>query len=75
MVCATRSVYDVYCKHCGTMYQILANRDDVHAWLSGSGYIQDVLGYLSPAERELMISNTCNNCWNQMFPEVGEDEE
>lgn len=75
MVSATRDVYDIRCKHCGIEYQVLANRDDMHDWLSGSGYIQDVLAYLSAAERELLISGTCDNCWKQMFPEVDDDEE
>jgi hypothetical protein len=49
MVSAYNDVLDVTCKHCGITYQILANRQDVEDWMSGSGYIQDVLAYLSPA--------------------------
>jgi len=75
MVTADRQVYDVYCKYCGVMYQVLANRDDMHDWLSGAGCIQDILGYLSAGERELLISNMCNNCWNIFYPKVDDDEE
>ena len=67
MVATDKQVYDVQCRQCGVVYNILANRDDVEAWLSGSGYIQDILGYLSAAERELFISGTCDNCWKSMF--------
>lgn len=76
MVAAYNDVLEVPCKHCGILYTILADREDVTAWLSGSGYIQDVLGYLSPAERELLISGTCDNCWKNMFgDDLDEDEE
>jgi len=74
MVATDKSVYDVQCKHCGVVYNILVNRDDIQDWLSGSGYIQDILGYLSAGERELLISGTCDNCWKLMFG-VAEDEE
>ena len=76
MVAAYNDVLEVPCKHCGILYTILADREDVTAWLSGSGYIQDILGYLSPAERELLISGTCDNCWKNMFgDDLDEDEE
>ena len=76
MVAANNDVLEVPCKHCGILYTILADLEDVASWLSGSGYIQDVLGYLSPAERELLISGTCDNCWKNMFgDDLDEDEE
>jgi len=74
MVATDKQVYDVQCRQCGVVYNILANRDDIQDWLSGSGYIQDILGYLSAGERELLISGTCDNCWKLMFG-VAEDEE
>ena len=75
MVAAYNDVIDVTCKHCGITYQILADREDVDSWLSGSGYIQDILAYLSPEEREMLISGTCDNCWKILYPEVDNDEE
>ena len=72
MVATDKNVYDVQCRQCGVVYNILANRDDIQDWLSGSGYIQDILGYLSAAERELLISGTCDVCWKNMF---GSDED
>ena len=75
MVAAKCDVIDVPCKYCGVVYQIIADREDIVKWLAGEGYIQDILDYLSPAERELLITGTCDNCWNQMFPKVDNDEE
>lgn len=75
MVAANCDVIDVACKYCGVVYQIIADREDIVKWLAGEGYIQDILDYLSPAERELMISDTCDNCWKQFFPAVDNEEE
>lgn len=78
MVAANGSVLDVTCRRCGITYQIIADLSDVEAWMSGSGYIQDVLAYLSPAEREMLISGICDNCWKRLFPDeypVDSDEE
>jgi hypothetical protein len=73
MVAANYEVFDATCKHCGITYQILAGRDDLDSWMNGEGYIQDVLAYLSPAERELLISGTCDNCWKSMFGDDDDD--
>lgn len=73
MVTANGRVFDVQCKHCGVVYQLIADREDIEDWIAGKGYIQDILDYLSASERELLISGTCNNCWNNMFG--GDDDE
>jgi len=76
MVAANNDVLEVPCKYCGILYTILADREDVKKWVAGEEYIQNVLAYLSPAERELLISGTCDNCWENMYgPDVDEDEE
>lgn len=69
MVAANGDVLDVACKYCGVVYQMIADREDVKKWLFGEGYIQNILDYLSPAERELLISGTCDSCWKILFPE------
>ena len=77
MVAANNDVLEFPCNYCGILYTILANSEDVEKWLSDDEvYIQDILAYLSPAERELMISGTCGNCWKNMYgPDIDEDEE
>ena len=72
MIAANNQVYNVECEHCGILYHILADEEDMIAWLSGSGYIQDLMPYLAAAERELLISGTCDYCWKLMFG--GNDE-
>ena len=55
------------CVRCGETTIITANVSDVVAWQEGE-LIQDVLGYLSKEERELLISKTCGKCFDEMFP-------
>jgi hypothetical protein len=57
----------VECVYCGAEYVLWVNEKDFLDWTSGIGYIQDKLPYLSANERELLISGTCDNCWNKMF--------
>lgn len=72
MVSSEYQTYDITCKSCGLEYNIVAKQDDVIDWMSGAKYIQDALAYLSSSERELFISQTCNTCWNLLYPDAEE---
>lgn len=39
---------------------------------SERAFMQDIFPELPIEDRELLISATCNNCWNKLFP--AEDE-
>ena len=39
----------------------------MESWVSGDKYIQEALPYLTAAERELLISKTCDKCWKKMY--------
>jgi len=56
----------VKCQRCGTSHNLLVNMNDMIAWRSGK-YIQDAMPYLSADERELVISQTCGDCFEEMF--------
>lgn len=56
------------CRMCGSSYAIIYNREDMLDWLSGEKFVQDAMPYLSNAERELLISETCGDCFNKLFP-------
>jgi len=60
--------FNVECKHCHKVYSIYLYEEDFDAWNNDEGYIQDLMSYLTAGERELLISNTCNDCWKKMFP-------
>ena len=56
----------VKCRTCGTNISLLVNMSDMIAWKDGK-YIQEAMPYLSADERELLISQTCGICWEEMF--------
>ena len=75
MVSTTSQSYNVRCNLCSKEYNIIADRNDMEAWVSGDKYIQDALAYLSAAERELLISQTCGTCWDILYPNDVDIEE
>jgi hypothetical protein len=54
------------CRICKTQHTLLVQITDFADWQLG-GYIQDTMPYLSADERELLISQTCGDCWEKMF--------
>jgi len=56
----------VKCIACDEDQKIMAKENDVLDWMGGK-LIQDALPYLSKEQREIMISHTCPECWNNMF--------
>jgi hypothetical protein len=69
------TIIEPVCRMCGLSYTIMINRQDLLDWMSGCGFIQDLLPYLTAGERELLISNTCSHCFDKIFPvDNGDDE-
>ena len=64
----------VPCVFCGEMHEIWVSADDYWDW-EPDMHVQDVFPYLSPEEREMLISGICPDCWEKMFPPEEEDEE
>jgi len=60
------------CHHCKVKHVISVETSDWKKWLTGHYFTQDVFPYLSGAERELLISGYCGDCWNLLFPEPEE---
>lgn len=58
----------VSCRLCGKTYTLKVRPKDFMLFDSpGRPHIQDIFPYLTPAERELLLSNTCDECWKKMF--------
>ena len=68
---AMTAVVAVPCRYCDTVHDLTVNVEGFVNWQAGQ-YIQDALPELSAGERELLISGTCDECWQRLFPE--EDE-
>tara|TARA_A100001037_G_scaffold264069_1_gene254649 strand:- start:874 stop:1086 length:213 start_codon:yes stop_codon:yes gene_type:complete len=61
------SEFPVQCWQCKEEHVIMADERDICDWQDGE-LIQDALPYLSASEREMLISGTCDDCWQKMFP-------
>ena len=61
------------CIKCHDVHILLVDSEDYAAWRQGE-LIQNAMPYLSPAEREILISGFCGRCFDEMFGE-GEDDE
>ena len=60
------------CRFCGTTHTITVGINDYFNWQEVT-HAQDAMPYLTPAERELLISNTCQTCWDRMFGQTDDD--
>lgn len=47
--------------------------EDLIAWESGAGNIQDLMPYLNDADREFILSGITSEEWDDMFEHVEED--
>lgn len=63
------SRFVVTCDHCGKDFIIEAHSADVTEFFFNPNRrnVQDIFPYLSADVRELLISNTCAECWDKMF--------
>ena len=54
------------CQWCSESVPVAVHLEDVQAWQGGE-LIQTAMPYLTAGEREMFISQTCDDCWNKMF--------
>ena len=66
--------FGVDCRKCGTSHSVMANEADVAHWQEGN-LIQNVMPYLTVNDRELLISGTCGDCFDKMFPPEVDNED
>ena len=63
----------IACQHCNAVQTISAPAVNFLAYESGQAYIQDALPMLTSSEREMLISQTCDDCWIEFFGEPEDD--
>jgi hypothetical protein len=70
------TVLDVKCRECAANHVLFVKISDYIKWKYNEGFIQDLLPYLTNGERELLISGTCSDCFDRMFPplDISSDE-
>jgi hypothetical protein len=59
-------IVTITCHQCHTKTEIKANTGDLNDWCNGK-LIQDACPYLSDSERELLISQMCSNCFDELY--------
>jgi heterodisulfide reductase subunit C len=67
-----RQEFFVTCQTCFNRCLMQIDPEDYYAFQHGT-FAQVAFPYLTAAERELLISQTCGPCFDKMFPE--EDDE
>jgi hypothetical protein len=67
----TYEVVTVRCRMCDDVFSFLVRPQDIDAWRAGT-YAQDAFPYLSVGHRELLISETCPDCWNALCGDEGD---
>jgi hypothetical protein len=63
---AMTAVVAVPCRFCKSEKNLTVNVSGFFAWQNGE-LIQKALPELDADQRELLISNTCAKCWDEMF--------
>lgn len=64
----------VSCRICEKTHTLKVRVEDYLTFDSPNRpHIQDIFPYLSPAERELLLSGICPECWKNIFG--GEEDE
>jgi len=58
---------EVDCVKCGSTTNLVIEQDDLKRYMNREGSAQKIFSYLSPEERELIISGICPTCWNKIF--------
>lgn len=73
---ADHSLVTVQCRPCRKTYYLMLRTEALLEWTgSNPRHIQDVFGDLSAGDRELILSHTCERCFDNMFANAEEDEE
>lgn len=62
------------CPYCHKKHIVNVEEQDYHDW-TYKRLAQECFPYLSSAERELLISGTCKECWNKMFKSFEENDD
>jgi len=59
--------FSIRCWNCEGENIIFLKKADLAAWKNTDACMEDVLPYLSKADRELLMSATCVKCFDRMF--------
>lgn len=64
-----KKLIELGCVQCGASKVISVNEANYYEWLNRKLLIQHAFPEVDSADREMMISGTCGNCFDVMFGE------
>ena len=64
----THTKTDVICVHCRQVQTIMLSKTGIEAYQKGA-LMQDAFPELTAGQREMLISGTCDTCWDKLFTE------
>ena len=59
----------IECRMCDSLVPVEFDSEDFARWQAGD-LIQNAMPYLTADEREMFISQTCDNCWKDLFSDL-----
>ena len=65
------TILPVVCEECGEVFDIAVDFEDFLNWREGE-LAQNAFPYLTASERELLLSQTCGDCWDEMYAVICE---
>jgi len=57
------------------MCDVAVDLQQIKEWIGRGDLIQDFFPDLSAEDREVLISQTCDACWQKLFAALDEEEE
>ena len=72
---AQNTPISVQCVMCHNNITLMVAQEDSDEYKSGPErrHVQQIFPYLTAGERELLISRTCDSCWQTMFGEDAQE--
>ena len=61
-----------WCKHCKKLFYFMVNDEDFLEYMTGEKLVQEAFPYLTAGERELLLNQMCEDCWNKMFADIAD---
>lgn len=62
----------IQCCKCHKLVEIPITESQLIDWYNSGEFIQNYFPELTPEQREMILSQICDDCWTKLFPE---DEE
>ena len=58
----------ITCETCRQPQYVPITKEQYYGYKTSGKYVQNYFPDLTDDQREMLISGTCNPCWDEMFP-------